>query len=59
MTNTGKLYYLAAVLALIAAGISVFTDGFVRDEYLHVGLLVALAAAMLWIGYRTPRKPVG
>ena len=56
MNTTAKLYYLAAALASAAALIYALKDGFSADEYIRVGLLAAMAVAMLLLGNRERRR---
>jgi hypothetical protein len=46
------LYYVAAALSLLAAAMNVYVDGFPREERLYVGLLVFMAAVLIWLGQR-------
>jgi ribose/xylose/arabinose/galactoside ABC-type transport system permease subunit len=56
MRMTAMLYYLAGVLAGVAAVIYVVKYGFVADQYLRVGLLAVMAIAMVLLGNREARK---
>jgi hypothetical protein len=56
MKSSGKMYYLAAALALIAVLITVIRDGFTSNEYLHVGFMTVLVALMVWLGRREGTK---
>lgn len=56
MTTRAKLYYLAAGLAVTAAAVTAFKDGFAADEYFYVGFLVAVAVLLYWLGSREPKK---
>ena len=50
------LYYVAAALALAAAAMNVYVDGFLQEEYLYVGLLVFMAGVMIWLGQRASKR---
>lgn len=52
MTTTAKLYYLAAILAVIALTINLVDEGFTSDEYFHVGFLAVMAIALFLLGRR-------
>ena len=56
MTTRAKLYYLAAGLALTAAAITVFKDGFVAEEYVYVGILAVMVAVLYWLGSKEPKR---
>lgn len=56
MTTRAKLYYLAAGLALTAAAVTAFKDGFAADEYFYVGFLVAVTVLLYWMGSKVPKK---
>ena len=56
MHVTAISYYLAALLAALAAVIYVIRDGFVANEYVRVGILAVLAVAMVLLGNREAGK---
>lgn len=55
MNKTSMLYYVAGVLALIAA-VVMFADGLLPDERLRAGLYVVAGVLLLWVGYRRGLK---
>ena len=56
MTGSGKIYYLAAALAALAAIITAVKGGLTSDETFHFGFLLLMAAILAWLGTRQ-KKP--
>jgi ribose/xylose/arabinose/galactoside ABC-type transport system permease subunit len=53
---TALLFYVAGLLAAVAAVIYVSKYGFVADQYLRVGVLTVMAIAMVILGTHEARK---
>lgn len=57
MKVTPKLYYVAAVLALAAAAINLYVDGFGPQNYFYICFLGLMATLMFWLGSRRNTTP--
>lgn len=58
MKRKALLYYIAGALALAAALIVIFTDGFLPGERFRASFYVFWAAVMFALGYRRQHESV-